>query len=455
MSDKPIPSTDGIQPVNLQIIPADYYREDDEFNLYDIFAILFRYRFLMAAITAACTIIALLYALLVPPEYKASVHLSVPALHDINELGLQDNNPTQVVFQRFLDYFNSRALRWQYFEEHNLLAALVDEREMERDEKKQENLPYAVFEEQFNNRLRYEQKAVTKRRAVTRVTGATATLQLRDPVLAADWLNGYVQQVHAETVDSLKADRMASWNFRQQRLDERIDRLRRYAETSRADEIARLLEVDAINRRRIEGHIKALRAKAKQDLSDEKRKLRESLEIARTLDFVDMAVPAPRVDQAITNSPDLMVNLRHIPTYSRGVKALEAEIHALNSREEFPDPFVSGLRDQQRQLAMLNENARVLALQNRTSDDPHIGDLRSLQQEQEKLEMNLQRLAADEDIKVVTIEQAAVPPQKPSKPKRKLVVLIGLLGGVILAVFAAFMLHFLGKYRQIAAIKPG
>jgi len=48
----------------------------------------------------------------------------------------------------------------------------------------------------------------------------------------------------------------------------------------------------------------------------------------------------------------------------------------------------------------------------------------------------------------VRIDQAAEVPDQRIKPKRKLIVMLGLLAGLMLGIFAAFFAEFLAKARR-------
>lgn len=89
--------------------------------------------------------------------------------------------------------------------------------------------------------------------------------------------------------------------------------------------------------------------------------------------------------------------------------------------------------------------ARLSVLKKRTDDDPFIPGLRDLQ---ERLRI-LENIHIDPSlISAVRIDQPAHVPERPIKPKRYLIVLLGMFGGVVLGVFAALLVEFLAKNRE-------
>ena len=89
--------------------------------------------------------------------------------------------------------------------------------------------------------------------------------------------------------------------------------------------------------------------------------------------------------------------------YLRGSKALQAQISVLEQRES-DDAFIPGVRELEARLSTLKEVA-----------------------------------IEDEQAKVARISSAAQPPHQPIKPKRMLIVAVGIVLGGMLGVFAALI----------------
>jgi len=99
--------------------------------------------------------------------------------------------------------------------------------------------------------------------------------------------------------------------------------------------------------------------------------------------------------------------------YMRGSKAIESEINVLQSRKN-EDPFIEGIRDFQEKIAYL--------------------DAISIE---------------EKNITPVTIDQAALVPVDPIKPKKKLILLIALVLGVFMGIFIAIVQASLCKNKKL------
>ena len=100
------------------------------------------------------------------------------------------------------------------------------------------------------------------------------------------------------------------------------------------------------------------------------------------------------------------------PLYYLGIEALRAEINILRSRKS-DDPFISGLRDLQEQLALL----------------------RSIKIEEEGMHS-------------VTVDRAAYPSKNPIKPNRRLIVSLVTVAGLFLGIFLVFFVSFVQKQKE-------
>lgn len=138
--------------------------------------------------------------------------------------------------------------------------------------------------------------------------------------------------------------------------------------------------------------IAALRAAAEQDRLNRIARLKEDLALAKA---IDLKSPA--------SQHNLIVSYNEDTTYLRGSLALEAELALLEAR---------------------------------TNNDPFIEDL-SLLNEQLALLQTLQ--LSDAPLKLATIDSYAVAPETPIKPKKRLIVLLGIIGGLMLGIFMVLL----------------
>ncbi len=137
---------------------------------------------------------------------------------------------------------------------------------------------------------------------------------------------------------------------------------------------------------------------------DRLAKLKEAIHIADGL-----GLKGNGIISMMAGKSALALSQANIPLYMRGSMALRAEAKSLRARNN-NDPFIQGLRD-------LQEKLDILA-------SVHIDP---------------------SQISAMRVDQPALIPDHYIKPKRKLIMLLALFGGLMLGVFAAFFAEFMDK----------
>ena len=159
--------------------------------------------------------------------------------------------------------------------------------------------------------------------------------------------------------------------------------------------------------RDIEYQISSKRQMARQRREDQILRYDEALAIARKLGVED------RVDTTnVVQNNQLNISTSSTPLYYRGTRALIQEMQILIERKT-DDPFIVGLRDLQENLALLSS-----------------------------IKIN------PEEMRSITIDQAAYPPKKHVKPKRRMIATIGTFAGLFLGIFLAFFASFVMKLKE-------
>ncbi len=162
----------------------------------------------------------------------------------------------------------------------------------------------------------------------------------------------------------------------------------------------------------IEYTISSKRKFAKKRREDRIVMLEEALHTAEALELKERFNTNPIVYEDSSQAGDIAINTVNTPTYYRGTRALLAEIDILR---------------------------------NRTSDDPFITILRDLEEELiHRKSINI----SDISIKAYTLDQSATSPKQPIKPKRRLIVTLGGIIGLMGGVFLAFLLNFIQNQKN-------
>ncbi len=151
--------------------------------------------------------------------------------------------------------------------------------------------------------------------------------------------------------------------------------------------------------RSIERHIASLRSTAQQRREDRIAILKEALVVAKAV-----GMDSPQVTAGRTSSSDSLSEfIDGSLTYMRGAKAIEAEMKVLEARQS-DDPFIEELRSLQEQLSFL----KTIEVQ-------------------------------PDNVSVFTLDNAAEVPDTPVKPKKVMIVALGLVLGGMLGVFVALV----------------
>lgn len=164
----------------------------------------------------------------------------------------------------------------------------------------------------------------------------------------------------------------------------------------------------------LQSEIKRVRAEltgqlkfADQRKRDTVLKLQEALRIAKALGFdTNYLTMSDQYSNAIS------VNTAELPLYMRGARALQEEIAVLESRKS-EEPFIPGFRDLQQKLFYLEG----------ISIDP-------------------------ENISAVTIDQGARLPYDAKEPRRGQIILLALVLGLLIGIFAVFIAEFSANARR-------
>lgn len=173
----------------------------------------------------------------------------------------------------------------------------------------------------------------------------------------------------------------------------------RAAEASERDMQLNVSSELGIRIRSVERRIASLRSTAQQRREDRIAILKEALVVARAV-----GMDSPQVTAGRTSSNDeLSEFIDGSLTYMRGAKAIEAEMKVLEARES-DDPFIPELRSSQEQLSFLKT-----------------------------VEVR------PENVSVFTSDSVAEVPETPIKPKKSLIVALGIVLGGMVGVFVALI----------------
>ena len=299
------PTSDNPQtqvPQNIQyVVPNPQQFEDDTIDLYELWITLWNKKWLVIAVTVIAALGSVVYALQLPPIYKAEALLLPPKAKDVQSLnirGVQGMTPDGV-FANFKNNLSSRSLQKEFIDEQGLMDILAPNRSPETRD--------IEILESFSKMMKIENTIGDR-------LGFSISMESEDPVFAAKLVNDYIIYFDAETIFAMSAA----------------------ARNSIAGQI-----------RDIEYTINSKRQMAKQRREDTILSFEEAAKIAAELGVRE------RVDTTnVVQNNQLNISSSNTQLYYRGYKALNAEMDILKVRKS-DDPFIPGLRDLQERLALL------------------------------------------------------------------------------------------------------
>lgn len=351
--------------------PPGYYSRpgsgQDEISLLDIWQALKRQWRLIVAITFSVTLVALIVALMMPKIYRAEIVLLPPLESDVEVLNIPKlyEITAEDLYQKMIRNLHSNELRYRFFKEHKLFATLKGEKGTESDS-------YKVFQNKFNNLLVV--KVFSGKNKKSDLGIATVSLDGVHYKQITSWVNKYVAFVDAITTQ-----------FVFSAIDSKI-----------------MVQETSIRRR-----IDSLRVVAKKQRFDFVAHLNEAIFVADKLGFNEQNSNLYVNNLSEKGNLEIVLNATEVPLYTRGSKALRANVKALKSRGN-DDPFIDGLRELEGELVLLEK----ISLKNK-------------------------------NVHAARIDQRAVPDDVPVKPKRKLIVVLGFMIGAMLAVVMVMIRVFL------------
>lgn len=409
---------------------------NDEIDLVELFRALWRQRLLIVGVTFAATLIAAAYAFLATPYYQTKTYLRpVPQsmLDQLNETGIYKLTPEDAL-SRVASGLSSYDKRLDYFLSNQELFQAI---EPKGDSAEQ---AFADFNEQAFEMLHPDAKKTENR-------SAYVGLKLTYPkgMEGSAVVNGFVDYVLelerkeiAEDLESLIANRLAS-------LDMNMEAQRANYSASKEAKIATLLEDAALKRAQLQDELAALRAELKTRRNNRIQELNEAITIADSLGIRTPTSPSAMAASARSGTQVIRTEVtnQEAPLYFLGTEALTAERDALKNRtsDDFVEPRIAEI---QSELTLLENNREVEILKAREGEDLYLTNLAQLREEASRLK----GIKLDTDrLRLVRLDQPALQSLNPIKPKKALILALGLVLGAMLGIFVALVRSLMNRDR--------
>ncbi len=401
---------------------------NDEIDLVELFRALWRQKVLIVGITLLVTALAACYAFLATPYFETRTYLRpVPQsnLDQLNETGIYKLTPEEAI-NRVASGLSSYDNRLDFFMNNQELFPNI------RDDSDRLEQAFAEFNEESFEMLFPDPKRTDNRSAFVGLK-----LTYPEGVAGASVVNAFVAFVLdlerreiAEDVESLISNRLAS-------LEMNIEAQRANYNASKEAKIATLLENDALKRAQLQDELSTLRDELKTRRTNRIQQLNEAISIAESLGIRKPTSPTAMSDSARGNTQVIRTEVtnRETPLYFMGTEALTAERDALVGRksDDFIEPRIAEI---QSELAMLENNREVEILRSREGEDLYLSNLAELREEAARLK----GIKLDTDrLRLVRLDQPALESSHPVKPKKAMILALGLVLGGMIGVFVALV----------------
>lgn len=401
---------------------------NDEIDLVELFRALWRQKILIVGITLLITALAACYAFLATPYFETRTYLRpVPQsnLDQLNETGIYKLTPEEAI-NRVASGLSSYDNRLDFFMNNQELFPNI------RDDSDRLEQAFAEFNEESFEMLFPDPKRTDNRSAFVGLK-----LTYPEGVAGASVVNAFVAFVLdlerreiAEDVESLISNRLAS-------LEMNIEAQRANYNASKEAKIATLLENDALKRAQLQDELSTLRDELKTRRTNRIQQLNEAISIAESLGIRKPTSPTAMSDSARGNTQVIRTEVtnRETPLYFMGTEALTAERDALVGRksDDFIEPRIAEI---QSELAMLENNREVEILRSREGEDLYLSNLAELREEAARLK----GIKLDTDrLRLVRLDQPALESSNPVKPKKAMILALGLVLGGMIGVFVALV----------------
>nr|WP_269137877.1 Wzz/FepE/Etk N-terminal domain-containing protein [Pseudomonas sp. MMS21 TM103] len=407
----------------------------DEIDLAALFRALWKQKLLIVSITLLVGLLAAAYAFLATPQYQVQSVLRPALIKDLdalNRMGVYELTPGQAM-RRVGASLESYDTRLEFFRANQGLFESL-------------RLPKRSLEQTFES---FNQQAFKMLQPDTKKTdnlSAYIGIQLTYPegVNGVTLVNDLVEYSFQLERQRIAADLAVVIQNRLNQLELQIAAARASYEATKESRIAALLEADSLKRAELQDELKALRQQLKTRRNNRIAQLDESIRIAKTLGIIKPTTPSAlgegeRVSQGSVIRTE--VNSQQIPLYFMGSEALEAERNALLQRrsDDFTEPRVAQIA---KELQLLANNRQIEVLNKRENEDLFLKKLASWREEAARLR------SLDVDVstlKLATVDQSAMQPIKPIKPKKALILALGLVLGGMLGLFIALLRNMLQR----------
>lgn len=408
---------------------------DDEIDLFELFQSIWKEKKLIAISIATTTLLALIYAFSSTPIYEVKSIIRPASIKDLDELngtGIYKLDPEAALIQIGAN-LESYKTRLDFFKENPELFDSLSSLDIKTEQ---------AFVS-LSGHIKVLKSDTKKDTEFSQHVG----LQLQYPkgMDGPAIVNGLIQHAINIEKQNISENIKVLISNKLERISSKIIATRAGYETNKESEIAQLTENDTLKKAQLSDELFSLREELKIRRQNRIQELDEAINIAKSLNIHKPATPSSLAKETRSSGNVIRteVNSRQIPLYFMGTEALEAERFSLISREN--DDFTSArIVEINTALKLLEINRKIEILKTREDDNLFLSGIAEYTKEITRL--NSLRVDID-NLKLVRIDQTAIEPSSPIKPKKSLIVAVALVLGGMLGVFAALIRSMIRKRK--------
>ncbi|MEP1472115.1 MAG: Wzz/FepE/Etk N-terminal domain-containing protein [Halieaceae bacterium] len=414
---------------------------DDEIDLFELMEGLWQQKWLIVAVTSVSAVVALAAVQITSPTYRAEAFIRTPLssqVASIAESGVMELTPQDAI-QRVEEELNSLTLRRSLFDRN--ISVLYDEIPASEDE----------LNSAFTNRFDPALSVSTPSRGPKAKDEDRRTLSFENakPAVAAAIVNDLSEAAGEAAKANLLEEFKSTTSSRLQNLRLQLQQAVANRAVSDKDIIAQLSELDRLKRSQLEDEISAVRDMAAKARQDEIIRLEEALAVAKRLKITEPTSLAVMAQNQSDNSGSVAftaeISEGEDPVYLKGTRVLGAELAVLRARTS-DDQQITELRELEKKLQLLANNREIESLQARENFEPFVANAPVLREEISKLEGLLAQNY--DDVSLMRVDQTAMVPTKPIKPRKSLIVAAAVVSGGMLGVLIALIRNAAAARRE-------
>ena len=404
----------------------------DEVDFLALFHLVWKQKYLIISVACVVTLIAAAYAYTATPVYQVSSVLRPAAINELDAINRSEiyQLPPGTALTTVGAALESYETRLNFFRANQKLF-----KSFER--------PGRTLEQSFEEFNRSSIRLILPDPKKADSLSAYIRLEMNYPrgIDGVAILNGFIGYAIASEQQRIGSDLNIIIKNRLSELKGKLDAARSGYSVDKESKIASLSEADQLRRAQLLDELGALRAQLKSQRMNRMAQLDEAIGIAKSLGIKMPTTPTSLGEASRDGASNVMrteITNQSTPLYFMGVDALEAERAALVQRksDDFTDARIAQIA---KELQLLKTNRQIEVLNSRENEDRFLAGVQPLRAEEARLRnLNIDMTR----LKLVTIDQQALEPLSPIKPRRILIVAFGLIFGVVLGLALALARHF-------------